>query len=247
MLQTGKEVRTLATLTMAFVLAAMFGCNRAQAQMTTDHKPSTISKASNTSWTFDNIPVGKLPAGWKVDATNPKGPLATWQVIKDTTAPSGDHVLAMTSPNHTFGGTFNISWTDTLSFLDGEIEVRFKAVKGEEDQGGGVIWRVQDKENYYIARFNPLENNFRIYYVRDGARKTLADARIVLPSGKWHKLRIVQHGDRFEGYLNGKKLLEGTDNLFTKVGGVGLWTKADADTSFDDFSVKPLSNGKRVH
>ena len=240
MLQTGKEVRTLATLTMAFVLAAMFGCNRAQTQVATGHKPSIASRASSASWNFDNVPVGKLPAGWKVDATNRKGPLATWQVIKDTTARSGDRVLAMTSQNNTFGGTFNICWTDTVSFLDGEIQVRFKAVNGEEDQGGGVIWRVQDKENYYIARFNPLENNFRIYYVRDGARKTLADARIALPGGKWHTLKIVQHGNRFGGYLNGKKILEGTDNLFAKAGGVGLWTKADAVTSFDEFSVRPL-------
>ena len=151
---------------MAFILAATLGCARAQAQIATDHKPSTASNASNASWNFDDVPVVKIPVGWKVDATNRKGPLATWQVIKDTTAPSGDHVLAMTSPNHTFGGTFNICWTDTVSFLDGEIEVHFKAVKGEEDQGGGVIWRVQDKENYYIARFNPLVNfgdNVHIY------------------------------------------------------------------------------------
>ena len=242
MLQTRQDVKIVVTMLMAFVLAATLGCNRAQTQKNAEQKPSTstASKASSASLNFDNVPVGKLPAGWKVDATNRKGSLATWEVIKDTTAPSGDHVLGMTSPNHTFGGTFNICWTDTVFFLDGEIQVRFKAVNGKEDQGGGVIWRVQDKENYYIARFNPLENNFRIYYVCDGARKTLADARIALPAGKWHTLKIVQHGNRFEGYLNGEKLLEGTDNLFSKAGGVGLWTKADAVTSFDDFSVKPL-------
>lgn len=229
-------------LLMAFVLATALGCNRAQApKKATDHKPATVSKVDSASWNFNDISVGKLPAGWKVEATNQRGPLATWQVIKDTTAPSADRVLAMISPNHTFGGTFNLCWTDTVSFLNGEIEVRFKAVRGEEDQGGGVIWRAQDKENYYIARFNPLENNFRLYYVRDGARKTLADARVALPAGEWHTLKIVQHGDHFEGYLNGKKLLEGTDNLFTKPGGVGVWTKADAVTSFDDFTVRPSS------
>jgi hypothetical protein len=190
-------------------------------------------------WNFEQVPVGRLPPGWKVEATNKQGPLASWHVvIQDKTAPSGKNVLAMTSPDHTFGGTFNLCWTDTVSFLDGEIQVRFKAVKGEEDQGGGVLWRVQDKENYYIARYNPLENNFRIYYVRDGARKTLADASIELSAEKWHTLRIVQHGKQFAGYLNGKKLLDGTDNLFTQPGGVGVWTKADAVTSFDDFSVK---------
>jgi len=223
MLQAKRAVKVTVILFMAFALTAIAG------------------KLSNASWNFDDVTVGELPVGWQVDATNRKGPLATWQVVKDTTAPSGDHVLAMTHPNHTFGGAFNVCWTDEVSFLDGEIEVRFKAVKGEEDQGGGVIWRVQDKENYYIARFNPLENNFRIYTVRDGARKTLADVRITLPSEQWHSLRIIQHGNHYEGYLNGKKLLEGTDDLFTQAGGVGLWTKADAVTSFDDFSITPSS------
>jgi len=239
MLQT-REARAAATLFMAFVLTAMLGCNKTQAEMTTGHKQVTVSKENRPSWFFDDVPVGELPAGWKVEATNRRGPLATWRVIADATAPSGNHVLALVSPNHTFGGTFNICWTDTAFFRDGEISVRFKAVTGEEDRGGGVIWRAQDRENYYIARFNPLENNFRAYYVRDGARKTLADARIALPSGEWHTLKIIQHGDRFEGYLNGKKLLEGSDNLFPKAGGVGLWTKADAVTSFDDLAVELL-------
>ena len=229
----------MTTLIAVFILAAILGYKGAQAQPATDHESGT-GKLGNVSGAFDDLPVGKLPAGWKVEATNQKGPLATWEVIKDTAAPPGEHVLAMARPNHTFGRTFNLCWTDKVSFLDGEIQVRFKAVKGKVDQGGGVIWRAQDKDNYYIARFNPLEDNFRIYYVRDGARKKLASARAKLPAGKWHTLKIVQHGSRFEGYLNGRKLLNGTHNLFTKSGGVGLWTKADAVTSFDDFSVKPF-------
>jgi hypothetical protein len=146
----------------------------------------------------------------------------------------------MTNPNHTSGEVFNICWTDTVSFFDGEIKVRFKAVKGEEDQGGGVIWRVQDEENYYIARFNPLEDNLRLYTVHKGIRRMLANARVRLPAGQWVAMKIVQKGSRFEVYLNGKKLLDGTNDLFKKTGGVGLWTKADSVTSFDDFLVKSL-------
>ncbi len=237
MIPARRKGRTLVPLLMAFVICLMLDCSKAQVQTTT-------CNTSNESWSFDDVAVGELPAGWEIDATNPKGPLATWQVVKDDTAPSGGQVLAMTSPNHTFGGAFNLCWTDNVTFLDGEIEVRFKARKGIEDQGGGVIWRAQDKDNYYLARFNPLEDNFRIYFVRDGARKTLAGARIALPSGKWHTLKIVQHGNLFEGYLNGEKLLADTDNLFTKPGGVGVWTKADAVTSFDDLSIQPLSELK---
>jgi len=187
---------------------------------------------------FDNIKTGQLPDGWKVEATNQKGPLATWKVIEDTTAPSGNKVLALTSPNHDFGGTFNLCWTNKINFENGKIEVMFKANTGEEDEGGGVIWRAQDKGNYYISRYNPLEDNFRIYYVKDEARKILASARIKLPAGKWYELKIVQNGKHITGYLNDKKLLEVDDETFTKPGGVGLWTKADAVTSFDDFEVE---------
>lgn len=195
------------------------------------------SKKTGVTLTFEDVKTGSLPTGWKVEATNQKGALATWQVITDTTAPSGKKVLALTKTNHSFGGTFNLCWTPAIAFLNGEIKLKFKANTGEEDRGGGVIWRAQDRGNYYISRYNPLENNFRIYYVKDEARKILASARIKLPSGKWHELKITQHGIHISGYLNGKKLLDVDDSTFTKPGGVGLWTKADAVTSFDDFEI----------
>ena len=230
-------MKRVATLAVVCILAALFGWQDAKAQPATNQESKT-GKMGNASWNFNDIPIGELPVGWKIEATNPKGPLATWEVIKDKTAPSGEHVLAMTRPNHTSGRTFNLCRTDAVSFLDGEIQVRFKAVKGKIDQGGGVIWRARDQDNYYIARFNPLEDNFRIYYVRDGARGKLASVRVKLPAGKWHTLKIVQRGSRFEGYLNGRKLLSGVSTLFATPGGVGLWTKADAVTSFDDFKVR---------
>ncbi len=196
------------------------------------------NRSGTIKLTFDNIDTGKLPEGWKIEATNQKGPLATWQVIEDETAPSGNKVLAMTSPNHDFGGTFNLCWTNNIDFLNGEIKVMFKANTGIEDEGGGVIWRAQDKGNYYISRYNPLENNFRIYYVKDEARKILASARVKLPAGKWYELKIIQNRNHITGYLNGEKYLEVDDNTFPESGGVGLWTKADAVTSFDNFTVE---------
>jgi 3-keto-disaccharide hydrolase len=198
---------------------------------------SAAGPSLRVSWNFDDVHAGERPAGWTVEATNPKGAPATWQVEMDSSAPSGDHVLGMTIPDDASGSTFNLCWTDAVSFLDGTIEVRFKAHTGEEDQGGGVIWRARDADNYYIARFNPLENNFRIYTVHDGKRRKLTGATVTLAENQWHTLEIVQHGNRFEGYLDGEKLLEGSDSLFPDAGGVGLWTKADAATSFDDFTV----------
>ena len=237
MLLTRKKVETIAFLLIGVTLSVLLGSPRVQAGMTSAQKPKTAGKVS---WDFDTVPAGKLPAGWKADATRRRGLLATWQVIRDTTAPSGSHVLALTRINHTSGGTFNLCWTKAVSFLDGEIEVRFKAIKGEEDQGGGIMWRVRDRKNYYVARFNPLEDNFRLYTVHNGVRRMLADARVKLPAGQWITMKIIQKGARFEAYLNGRRFLTGTSDLFTKPGGVGVWTKADAVTSFDNFSVKSL-------
>ncbi len=194
--------------------------------------------AAPLAWNFERDAAGNSAEGWKVETTNPKGPDATWNIIADSDAPSGQKVLTLTSPNHDFGGAYNLCWRDEVRFKDGTLEVLVRANTGDEDQGGGPIWRVQDKNNYYIARYNPLENNFRLYEVKDGARKMLASApRLKIRAGEWFTIRIVHNGSQIEAWLNGKKLLEVTDVTLTQAGGVGLWTKADAVTSFDDFSV----------
>ena len=198
---------------------------------------AVAQKAATLSLDFESVPVGRIPAGWKIEATNQRGPLATWQVIEDNTAPSGHKVLSLIKTNHTSGSSFNLCWTPGFSFLNGEISVMIKANKGEEDQGGGVIWRAKNKSNYYIARYNPLENNFRIYYVRDGDRRMLASARTVIPAHKWFELKVTVDGDIIRGYLDGKKFLEVKDDTFKNAGGVGLWVKADGKSSFDNFRV----------
>ena len=201
-------------------------------------KDSKIKENGLLLWDFEDVPVGSLPEGWKVEATRQNGPLATWEVVEDKSAPSGEKVLALTKINHHSGSTFNLCWTDKVVFKDGTITVLFRPVSGRIDQGGGIMWRIQDRNNYYIARFNPLEDNFRIYYVSNGHRMMMNSARVSLSTNKWHSMKIVQHGDAYECYLNGKRFLHGTDNHFEKSGGVGLWTKADAVTSFDDFKVE---------
>lgn len=187
-------------------------------------------------WTFDDVPVGQLPRGWRVEETHPDGPPATWEVIEDNTAPSGGHALALTKTSHS-GETFNLCWTDKVYFMNGGIEVRMRPNAGREDQGGGIIWRVQDKNNYYVCRFNPLENNFRVYFVRDGKRRLLASKNVRVPPIGWHSVKILHWENRIKGFLNGEPLLEVTDSTISRPGGVGLWTKADAQSAFDDFRV----------
>ncbi len=197
-----------------------------------------MAQENETKISFDNLQPGALPDGWKIEATNAGENMAVWQVVTDQTAPSGKNILSLTDVKGNYGSTFHLCWTDKIAFLDGEIEVKFKANSGEEDQGGGVIWRAKDKDNYYIARMNPLEDNFRIYFVKKGNRKMLASATIKVPAGEWHKLEITHFGNKIKGYIDGKQLLELEDDTFTQAGGVGLWTKADAATAFDDFEVE---------
>ena len=134
------------------------------------------------------------------------------------------------------GRAFNLCYTKKIQFLDGSVTVRFKANSGRIDQGGGIMWRVQDDDNYYVARFNPLEDNFRFYSVKKGNRREIASADVTLSPG-WHEMKIVQKGAQFEGYIDGKRYLEAENRRLMQSGGVGVWTKADALTSFDDLTV----------
>ncbi len=238
MLNTKRTTERASAILTIVVVALSLGCGDSQSKTKAEAQLETPANTITSTFGFDKVPVGELPAGWVVETTRQDGPPATWQVIEDSASHPGNRILALTDPPAKYGSNFNLCWLKNTSFLDGEIQVRFKAEKGRVDQGGGLIWRVQDKDNYYIARFNPLEDNFRLYYVQNGSRRTLVDAKIALDPDTWHTLKITQHGNRIGGFLDGKKYIDGTDDHFPSAGGVGLWTKADAVTSFDDFSIK---------
>lgn len=187
---------------------------------------------------FDN----GAPAGWRAGSTGGSGPVATWQIHSDAGAVSTPNVLSMTSENHGSEERFNVYWTADKRFGDGRISVAVRADTGVIDQGGGPIWRVQDENNYYICRINPLESNYRVYVVKDGVRRQLGTARVDLATGLWHRLEIEHVGEHITCWLDGVKELDVTDGAIKDAGGVGLWTKADARTSFDDLLVTPKAN-----
>ena len=196
--------------------------------------------ATVRSWNFEDVAEGKLPTGWKVEATGQDKATAAWAVTQKDDAPLGPGVLDLSATNHTTRGVFNICWTNQAKFREGQIAVFLRARSGKIDQGGGPIWRVQDRNNYYIARYNPLEQNVSIYYVKDGKRVMLGYTGTLEVTDGWHVLMIRHEGERIRAYLDGEmKLMVNGGEYITKAGGVGLWTKADAATSFDDFTVVP--------
>ena len=189
---------------------------------------------------FSKDDVGKVPTGWKAEKTG-KGEGSEWKVVEDETAPSKSGV-ALAQIAKSPGGVFNICVAEDTKYKDVELSVSFKAVAGESDQGGGFVWRYQDNNNYYICRMNPLEDNYRVYKVVAGRRMQLGTKEgLKVKAREWHKLKIKMIGDQIECYLDDKKELEVKDDTFQNTGNMGLWSKADAQTHFDDFAVKDRS------
>jgi len=197
----------------------------------------SLSKARAHSWNFEKEKSGSLPRGWEAAETSGKGIIGKWEVIKDESL-SGKAIALVETKNT--GRTFNLLMAKGTNYKDVEISVDVRAISGTEDQGGGPIWRAQDPNNYYIARWNPLEKNFRVYFVKDGRRKQIATTDITVEPKAPHKITIRHKGDRIEASLDDKKLIEVTDPTFEKGGMIGLWTKADAAAAFDNIKVKEL-------
>lgn len=211
---------------------------------------STVLVFSQTI-SFDKDETGKPSTGFTTALTG-KGNVGVWIVMKDESAPSKPNVLAQADMDDT-GYRFPVCVYDSVSAKDVDVSVRFKPLKGEGDQAAGIVWRYKDKDNYYIVRANALEDNVVLYKVEKGKRtdlplvgkgKTYGEKEKV-PSGEWGTLRIVAKGNHFDVYHNGKKLFEVEDNTFTNAGKVGLWTKADSYTLFDDLIILVLKEAKQ--
>jgi len=193
---------------------------------------------------FDADPEGKAPKGFSAGLTG-KGKPGVWVVQKDPTAPSAPNVLAQTDQDAT-SYRFPVCVYDGFSARDVDLSVRYKPIAGKEDQAAGLVWRYKDESNYYIARANANENNVVLYKVENGIRTDLPllgkgrtyGAKDKIPSGEWGTLRIVATGGRFEVYSNGKKLFEVEDGTFPGEGKIGVWTKADSYTLFDDLKFE---------
>lgn len=178
---------------------------------------------------FDKAKPGSLPEGWEAGVTGKGSP--RWGVAPDSSAPSAPHVLQQSG-----NGTFPWCVKKDVSLEDGYVEVKFKPIKGREDQAGGVVWRWKDGNNYYVARANALENNVSLYYTENGKRNTIKYVDAPVAPNTWHALRVEFAGKRIRVNLNGKTYIDVEDIRIRGSGAVGLWTKADSVTAFDDFS-----------
>ncbi len=187
---------------------------------------------------------GQEPAGWTFDQNSVGGPpegatvfSGRWAVRPEPDAPSPPNALCQTG-TATFPA---IQLSDTV-YSDVALSTRFKPISGRTDQAAGLIFRIQDRDNYYIVRANALENNVNIYKYVNGQRETIKEGNASVLSGQWQELRAeaVSHGIR--AYLNGELVVEAADATYA-AGPVGLWTKADSVTCFDDVEASPFKAG----
>ena len=178
---------------------------------------------------FDTFKIGEPPPGW--NATKTGTGQAKWTIEKDDTAPSKPSVLKQSGV-----ATFPVCIKEDTNLKDGFVEVTFKPISGKEDQAGGLIWRAWDSNNYYVARANALEDNVTIYDTVNGRRTERKRTNVKVASNQWHTLRVDFQNNHFTVTLDGKKAIEWEDNTFKDAGKVGVWTKADSVTLFDDFT-----------
>ena len=202
------------TMTMAFAAAIAI---------------TATSVAAAETDTFDQAQPGSPPSDWTCGVTGRGAP--KWLIEADASAPSKPNVLKQSG-----SGAFPWCVKKDVAIADGFVEVKFKPVAGKEDQAGGVVWRAKDADNYYIVRANALEDNVTIYHTIKSKRVSFKSVNTKVAPATWHTMRVDFVGNKFTVTFDGKKVIEATDDSFTDAGKVGVWTKADSVTLFDDFS-----------
>jgi len=194
-----------------------------------------VSAMADSTVSFEADAVGAVPKGWTATKTGRGDP--KWTIEQEPTAPSRSKVVKQSGR-----ADYPLLLKDDTDIKDGFIETKFKAVAGSEDRAGGLVWRARDANNYYVVRANALEDNVVLYKTFEGVRSALDiigrkggyGVAISVPANEWLGLRVEFKGSRFRVLYNGQQLFEVEDSTFTDAGKVGLWTKADSVTLFDE-------------
>lgn len=237
----------VSTLTTAFIMAACGNSgsteeNKSPGEIEAINKEASfhdsLQARQTVKFNFENLETAKLLEDWSQYFTGSGG--TDWQVLEE----EGNKVLGQLYSDNP-SNHFNIIVNDSITAKNMILNVRLKGKAGRIDQGGGFIWRFRDKNNYYVVRANPLEDNVVLYKVEDGKRTDLP----LIGKGKtygvdveklgdsWNTLKLVVKDSLFTVYLNDEELFMVKDQTFSNAGKTGLWTKADAVTYFDDFEI----------
>lgn len=225
------------TLATALTLLSTSGCWWREAGPAKEKTEDAVPQDTSTRIDFDLLPERYQPAGFSFGRTG-GGDLGNWRV--DHTKESANNVLAQVSNDGT-DLRFPVCVYDGFSAADVAVSCRFKTVDGRVDRAAGLVARYLNEQNYYVVRANALEGNVRLYRVVSGVRTQIAGADSPVDSGRWHDLAMHVTGNHFEVVYENKLLFSADDGVLTNEGKIGLWTKADSVTWFDDLRFKSLA------
>lgn len=200
--------------------------------------PLSLRAVSNEAqvWSFDSDAPDQLPEGFLIGTLFDGRPAGEWKVLKSGQAKSPPNLLAQVSGKGA-EHAYKVVLVEGSTASNLELEVSLLAVDGKADMGGGLIWRAADDRNYYLTRANPLEQNIRIYRVVKGVRQLLNNFDHIIDVRQWHQLRLTMSGCHVQVFFDNKKVFDLCDKTFTE-GRIGLWTKSDATTYFDDLKLE---------
>jgi hypothetical protein len=127
---------------------------------------------------------------------------------------------------------------DIEDFRDGEISLRFKLVSGQLDQCAGILFNLKPNGDYLTVRFNGKEDNVVLWTFNKGKRSFVKKGteNVPLAMNQWNSLKVRVSGTSMQAYLNDKLLLEYA-LAEPAAGKVGVWSKTDSVSYFDDFTV----------
>ena len=189
-------------------------------------------------WSFDQEQPGTLPSHFSIETLFDGRPAGDWQVLATDRAKSSPHVLAQLMAKGA-EHAYKITLVKEIVAADLNLEVAFLPIQGNADMGGGLIWRAADDRNYYLTRANPLEQNIRVYRVVNGVRHLLENFNQTIDVKRWHTLRVIHRGCDISIFYDDKQVFDLCDKTF-QTGRIGLWTKSDAMTYFDDLQLQRL-------
>ncbi len=189
-------------------------------------------------WNFDGDQPGKTPPGFQIETLFDGRPAGDWQVTASDKAASSPQVFAQLQgkgAEHAYKLVL-IQGTESENV---DLSVKLLPIGGKADMGGGLIWRATDDRNYYLARANPLEQNIRVYRVVKGVRHMIQNFDHIIDVRHWHQLRVRMDGCNIQVSFDEHPVFKLCDKTFNK-GRIGLWTKSDAVTHFDDLQLEVM-------
>lgn len=239
-----KLLHRIATSGIAVLSGALVACTSSANPSMDEPAPDIHSDARIL--TFDNESIGELPVSFTPALTGGGGAVH-WEIESQQVNGAENKLVTQLSKDKTNARYPLLVHQDFIA-TDVDVALDFKTLSGKVDASGGIVFRYLDSKNYYVVRANSLEGNVVAYKTINGKRTNIGvrgksrayGVNVPVMHQRWQTLRVIAKGAIFGIYLDDKKIFEVENDALTQPGNVGMWTKADAVTQFDNLTFRSL-------